>query len=113
MTRGISQLRESVWQASAMILSKLQNSCPPFPSLLLCSSSSLPTLLPFRCLSSAGISPFVSYIGSDFSFLYTFPCDRCGVRAFNHALPRASADILVQKYPPRMVSVMAMGILHL
>jgi len=32
-------------------------------------------------------------------FRLLFPCDRCGVRAFNYAFPRASADILVQISP--------------
>lgn len=100
---GIKPIGGECLASFAMILSKLQNSCPPFPSLLLCSLITS-TLLPFSCLSSAGISPRLCLISPISHFRILFPCDRCGVRAFNYAFPGAPADILAQISPTHGIS---------
>ena len=84
-----------------MILSKLQNSYPPFPYLLLCSLITFSLSL----VSIAGISPRLCLISDPIShFRILFPCDRCGVRAFNYAFPRTPADILAQISPTHGIS---------
>lgn len=84
--------------------SKLQNSCPPFPIVVAVLFIITSHASPFPVVSLVQAFPRFCLSDPISHFRILFPCDRCGVRAFNYAFPRASADILVQISPTHGIS---------